>query len=1203
MSLQEVTSHEPCRHCGKPDGCYRLDKLEVCRRGASPAPGWKATSKKDNDGNVFYAPIESRQTKDVRPKNRRIWEYPSRDGKTFVRVVRLDDGYGKKKIWQERFDGKVWVKNLKGIDRADIPVYRYHEVQQAIKEGKKIFIVEGEGVADALWLLGLAATTNIGGAGKWRDSDSEDVYGATAHVLCPDRDKPGVEHMNSVYAKLKGTPTVKWLLAYPDSSLWQRLPESKGVDLADWISDFKLSADDLKAAIVDELPFEKLPLLTPQPHTHHAVTAPDDTLEQLKALVDNNVNGALLTERLNSVAETMPIREVRTLHQEVLDEKEQQAAMTEQTKTLSELLATQSPVLDLRHILPEKLAEPLQLWSKWMGMREAVVLTALLSAVSSLHDSDTTLVLSRGQNFYVPPTIYGGLVAESGQRKTPVIRTIITEPLKPLTDAEEDRFAAEKEEFEAQLEKWQKDKRGKPPEPPSPPWLHYFTDTTGEGIPAQAKTNPRKILYGVIDELSGLFSSQNAYRRGRGSDKQDLLSYFSGMGKKVLRADGVRCNLNKILLSIFGTIQPEVLKAHMKDCSDPDGQWARFLFVHQPPNIGDINDDEDIDIVQLLTGLYRVIHRFPGTKYRLSRAAKKRFKKIYRELEIMRLQCLAPGLRAVYAKAAGYIGRLSINLHCIWEYARGKRYPDAEIPLEIVELAIELMAFYIGQAKYFHASFDESEQTSCSLKLVGLSQRLELAGKNGGWVKASDFQQTFSGKKRPNANEARKIMQMTVQLGQGSIKGTGCHMQFHWQRQFDGHTPLPPQPTKMEKTRQKLGASSSPRSQLQQGMEEKLGFVGNNNCSQAALLEKIPEQKKDNTPVQNLENLSIPLATVIPALGFQPRKYLTFDVTTLPFVGLDTVIPSRVSAEDTVMTEELEEQKAITTASVEEQQGKEVNFDSFPHQDPAALPSAKQEKAEIIKQRILAIETQDDFQVLRTNPDFSGEELNWVRLNLLTKEQRQVLTQTVTQSCNNQTPSASSVSKEITKSSKAKIAAFSAWAAAISEAYERYAALVEPSEEVSEITYCEQQEVAEVDVPVQQEQPKSQKATNVQLVMLSAQVGYLKAVWDDHILAGIIGCESEESATRCKEELEKRKLVKVKIRKAERLCTPYEVLVHNVSIEHLRQIEDWLHTLKLKPTNQTQDSSEKKPTTSSSQTPETELTDVQFNAEEKEPPS
>ena len=47
-------------------------------------------------------------------------------------------------------------------------LYRLPDVAAAVRQGRVVFVVEGEKDADALARLGLAATTNVGGAGKWR---------------------------------------------------------------------------------------------------------------------------------------------------------------------------------------------------------------------------------------------------------------------------------------------------------------------------------------------------------------------------------------------------------------------------------------------------------------------------------------------------------------------------------------------------------------------------------------------------------------------------------------------------------------------------------------------------------------------------------------------------------------------------------------------------------------------------------------------------------------------------------------------------------------------------------------------------------------------------------------------------------------------------------------------------------------------------
>ena len=247
--LTTVTASEPCRHCGKPDWCYRIGELEVCERENPPATGWLQTTKTDKNGKFYYAP--AREQKPIRPKQTRYWEYPSRDGSKLVRVCRVDDGQGSKKIWQESWNGNEWVKGLKAINKDQIPIYRYAEVRLAIERGETIYIVEGEPCADSLWNLGLPATTNIGGADKWMESYSDDLEGATSIVLCPDRDEPGVKHMQKVDLMLP-IGDAQWLCAFPNSPIWENLPKSGGVDIADWIADFNLSAENIKKAVIED---------------------------------------------------------------------------------------------------------------------------------------------------------------------------------------------------------------------------------------------------------------------------------------------------------------------------------------------------------------------------------------------------------------------------------------------------------------------------------------------------------------------------------------------------------------------------------------------------------------------------------------------------------------------------------------------------------------------------------------------------------------------------------------------------------------------------------------------------------------------------------------------------------------------------------------------------------------------------------------
>jgi putative DNA primase/helicase len=250
--------HCTCPVCG--DGGFKIEKrsgkYNTFKCGCMDTPeGKKAVINE-------LAPRDNNQ-KAPRPKQVRRWIYRDRQGHPLVQVCREDFGEGKTpKRWQESWNGTKWVKGLGEIQRPEIPIYKYQEVIEAIALGKTIFIAEGEPACDALWELGLAATTNIGGAGKWKASDSKDLVGAKV-VLCPDRDQPGVKHSELIAEHF---PEAQWLYAFPNSPFWYNLPANQGLDVADWIADFQLSAADIWEAVEPHrqgLPDPKIPTTPP----------------------------------------------------------------------------------------------------------------------------------------------------------------------------------------------------------------------------------------------------------------------------------------------------------------------------------------------------------------------------------------------------------------------------------------------------------------------------------------------------------------------------------------------------------------------------------------------------------------------------------------------------------------------------------------------------------------------------------------------------------------------------------------------------------------------------------------------------------------------------------------------------------------------------------------------------------------------------
>lgn len=77
-------------------------------------------------------------------------------------------------------------------------LYRLPEVIAAVRDGRTIWIVEGEKDADRLVRLGEVATCNFDGAGKWKAVYNQALSGAAHVVIVRDRDAPGRAHAASV---------------------------------------------------------------------------------------------------------------------------------------------------------------------------------------------------------------------------------------------------------------------------------------------------------------------------------------------------------------------------------------------------------------------------------------------------------------------------------------------------------------------------------------------------------------------------------------------------------------------------------------------------------------------------------------------------------------------------------------------------------------------------------------------------------------------------------------------------------------------------------------------------------------------------------------------------------------------------------------------------------------------------------------------
>ena len=208
----------------------------------------------DSSGDPRPEPPDDRPSPaaESKPKERsrlvKTYDYVNATGELLFQVCRMEPKNflqrRKPRAGDDPADIKGgWVWKRDGIVQAP---YRLPELIEAIADERTIFIDEGEKNVDNLIELGVPATCNAGGAGKWPDELTEFFRGANV-VILPNNDpqtknsrtdellfhpdgRPklaGQDHAKMVAAKLEGVAASIRILSLPD------LPP-KG-DTTDWL--------------------------------------------------------------------------------------------------------------------------------------------------------------------------------------------------------------------------------------------------------------------------------------------------------------------------------------------------------------------------------------------------------------------------------------------------------------------------------------------------------------------------------------------------------------------------------------------------------------------------------------------------------------------------------------------------------------------------------------------------------------------------------------------------------------------------------------------------------------------------------------------------------------------------------------------------------------------------------------------------------
>ena len=199
----------------------------------------------------------------------KIYSYTDAQGHELFQVCRFETMYqGKraKTFRQRRYapedpnaKGSGYVWSVPESIR-DTTLYKMPQLQEAIRAGKTVYLVEGEKDVETLLRLGYAATCNPGGAGKWRDGYTARLIGADV-VILPDNDPENKDDPE------KGRTGQKhaWHVA---QALQGKAKRVRIVDLTQCYAQLPLKGDisDMVAAMGDQAAMDALQRVLAQTH-------------------------------------------------------------------------------------------------------------------------------------------------------------------------------------------------------------------------------------------------------------------------------------------------------------------------------------------------------------------------------------------------------------------------------------------------------------------------------------------------------------------------------------------------------------------------------------------------------------------------------------------------------------------------------------------------------------------------------------------------------------------------------------------------------------------------------------------------------------------------------------------------------------------------------------------------------------------------
>jgi len=291
-------------------------------------------------------------------------------------------------------------------------------------------------------------------------------------------------------------------------------------------------------------------------------------------------------------------------------------------------------------------------------------------------------------------------------------------------------FLKDSEVYQTQLAAFKKTKDSiePPPTPPIEPVCPRIVvnDSTIEALGKRLCDNPRGVL-ASYDELAGWLGAFNKYSKGSG-DESKWLEFYNAQTAIIDRASAKRpLIVERASVSVFGTIQPAILRKHLTADYKASGLAARLLFAMPPrmPKQWSENDvDENLenqvaDIFDTLLSIEMQVDDNESLKpclVQMDGDSKRSFVEYYNRHN-REQQELSEDLYAAYSKLEEVAARLALVIHAV-RYALVEVKSLYTIDKTSMDIGISLCEWFKQEARRVYAVLAEDEFAHENRKLI-----------------------------------------------------------------------------------------------------------------------------------------------------------------------------------------------------------------------------------------------------------------------------------------------------------------------------------------------------------------------------------------------------------------------------------------------------------------------------------------------------